>query len=400
MQRKSQRRWQILASAVIILLTLVSFTSPTLAGPPPAFPTSWFPIHKADLADPVPVDDLVHYSIDVGIQIPPDVFDDAPPGFWDSLSWQVEDILPAGLEYVSSSPEGIYDAGQHTIRWELGGILNGATRNMQVTLRPDPSAFLVTTEVTNRAQFWTWRRFIPSSASGGPQVDASFNPEPQRRMMNETTETTTITMDEPPALIPYTLLLRQGKDNYVGNEDTYIDSNNAARNFAHTPWMYLKTVDNTSILSRFDLTGLPAGAEITAAKLRFYVGATAPINAPITAKLFGLLRSWNEDAATWMQAQAGSNWTMPGANGAGDRTGLPDAEVDCYAPPLSPARMIEFDVTTLAQQWLADPSTNFGVTVKAYLCHGTALYYIYSADSRTTERRPELYLEYMAPPAP
>ena len=81
---------------------------------------------------------------------------------------------------------------------------------------------------------------------------------------------------------------------------------------------------------------------------------------------------------------------------------VPELEQQCFslnAPGASLNRlhMMAFDVTALTRDWLAKPETNFGVILKASICRGTALYRFFSSESRTLERRPELYIEYLAP---
>jgi len=395
-------RRSVLASAALALLLLATVTGPALADPlyPHVFPPMFFPIVNADLADPCEVDKLVQYAVEVANLVPPDLVM-VPPGCWDATLWTVVDILPAGLDYVSSEPAGMYDAGQHTLRWELGGVAKGSHRSMQVTLRPDPTAFGATHEVSNNVQLWLWvagPMFEPPAEPGSEDVIASA----ARILVNECSQATTIVADGT-GWVAHTSTLRQGQDSYWGVADTYLDRGNASRPFGSSPWLYLKTTDNATILIRFDLSTLPAGSEITSAKLRLFLGTTSPANVPMSMQLYALSRQWADDQATWQQAQDGAAWQSAGANGPGDRAAMPDAELACYQPTTSAARVVEFDVTELAEQWVADaeePAENFGVIVKPSICRGTALYYVYSSESRTTERRPELYLEYETPPTP
>jgi hypothetical protein len=407
-----RRTWRSLFTPVFLAICLVlSMAGPAAAapdGPEVVWPPTWppvdqvFPIVKTDAADPVPVTGEVNYSITVGNLRPDD--GTLPPFIWAEMTWTILDILPAGLNYVSADPPAIYDAGQHMLKWELGNVPVGSYRTVNVTLQPDPAVILVTTEVTNQAQLWlSWWGAPPGNT---PQGHPPFI---QRHMINETSETTTITVGDLPPLVPYTLLLQQGKDNYAGNVDTYLDHNNPNSNYGSAAWMYLKTVDSATVLSRWDLTGLPAEAQITSAKLRFYIGATNPLNVPITLQLHNLLRPWDVGRATWLYATS-ALWGAPGANGAGDRTFTPDALLSCYRPAMcwlvgatatAPAApMLEFDITALAQAWAANPDANMGVIIKAAICQGTATYRLFSANWPLQERRPELYLEYLAAPTP
>jgi len=333
-------------------------------------PASKLVITKTSSANPSPLEDALTYTITVF---------NGNAGTLRSVS--VEDVLPAGLTYVSSMPAaGYYDAARRTARWELGDLLSGARRELVIVAQPDPTIILETTDVTNLARAWAQETPMPIVVE----------------------QTTTITVATPPALIPRNIILRQGEDDYAGHIDTYLDFYNPRTAFGDSVWTYLRTVDMATLLTRFDLSPLPAGAQITKAQLRLYVSATYPLNVPITVKGYRLLRFWNEDTATWLEASPGDPWEVAGANGRLDRMDVPELEQQCFslnAPGASLNRlhMMAFDVTALTRDWLAEPETNFGVILKASICRGTALYRFFSSESRTLERRPELYIEYLAP---
>ena len=111
--------------------------------------------------------------------------------------------------------------------------------------------------------------------------------------------------------------------------DTHIDLSNPSINYGDMNKFYAKTDDNVAVLTRFDVSTLPANIHIVQATLRVFVQATTPENTPITFRTYRMLRSWQEDQATWSRPNEGSSWAVAGANGVGsDRSSITDGEID------------------------------------------------------------------------
>lgn len=115
-------------------------------------------------------------------------------------------------------------------------------------------------------------------------------------------------------------------------------------------------------LARFDLSGIPANAQIVMAKLGLY-SLDAEDCTNMVAASYQLLRSWDPVNATWITATQSVTWNVPGANGViVDRLGDPTYTETVKAP----YTWYTWDVTEMVENWVADAGTNFGVIVKAW----------------------------------
>jgi hypothetical protein len=135
-------------------------------------------------------------------------------------------------------------------------------------------------------------------------------------------------------------------------------------------------------LLQFDLTGvtLPAGGIATlnlfvadGAVVGFPVVNPSPV-APVVTDVFGVTSAWDASTVNWA--------TQPTINPT-----LVDSEtIDGIN------RLVTFDVTTLVQGWLADPATNFGVSVRQrdVVLNGGSVQAIYH--SAANANRPFLYV--------
>ncbi len=52
----------------------------------------------------------------------------------DAANVVIVDTLPANVDYVSSSPSGTYDSGNHTVTWSLGSVAQGADANITLNV--------------------------------------------------------------------------------------------------------------------------------------------------------------------------------------------------------------------------------------------------------------------------
>ena len=115
-------------------------------------------------------------------------------------------------------------------------------------------------------------------------------------------------------------------------------------------------------LARFDVGSIPANARVVMAKLGLYSLDAEPCT-NMVASSYQLLRSWDPASTTWISATQGVMWTAPGANELRiDRLALPTYTETVKAP----FTWYTWDVTQMAQRWVADPATNDGVIVKSW----------------------------------
>jgi hypothetical protein len=205
------------------------------------------------------------------------------------------------------------------------------------------------------------------------------------------TATATDTGTPTPTLLPEDVItIQQGLRGYRGCEDTFIGSQSPQANHEDEQQLELRAPELSAPLIRFDLSLLEPSSEIISATLHLYAvaGGGEPI---VNASLYPLLRPWQVDQATWLEASTGEMWASPGANAAGeDRDVAPHAQAGVYQANT----WYTFEVTALVQNWVQDPGRNHGVVL-----HGTA-----QADKRyqfaaselpwPSEHRPKLIIQY------
>lgn len=216
------------------------------------------------------------------------------------------------------------------------------------------------------------------------------------------TRTATLTATGTPTPTPSVtaVVFQQGNSpapSYNGALDTYLDSWNPASNFSTASGLYVRANDYQAMLFSYDLSSIPPDAEIEQATLSLYAYASSNQNLMV-ADIFGVARPWLITETTWLSATARLPWSVPGCN---------DPGVDRYSAPAdlaqgfdSVSRWYTFTVTSLVEQWMANPATNFGMIVKGR-DGGSAqvLYSFSSAEAINPALRPFLTVIYRLPGA-
>lgn len=209
---------------------------------------------------------------------------------------------------------------------------------------------------------WDWGDGTPIQSSGSSPVSAHTYTEPGtytvyvegtsplgHRAITYTTVTVLPNPVEPVTWITETVTLEP-------IADTYIDAWAA-------PWMVPMVGDDVNFIVRgkdirtallaFDVSGLPADAEVVSAELQVY--ATSGRGA-LRIGAYNVLKPWSEMNATWWEADTGVKWEVPGANGATDRAAMPtDSQVVSGVGPVT------FDVTAAVQSWLMGEGTGIAL---------------------------------------
>ena len=163
---------------------------------------------------------------------------------------------------------------------------------------------------------------------------------------------------------------RAGVGGYSGVDDTYINQRAPSASYGKSVTVTVRSEDETDPLAAFDLSTIPANARVVMAKLGLYSMDAEPCT-KMVASSFQLLRTWDPDHATWISATEAISWTIPGANEpALDRYGEPTYTETVRAP----YTWYTWDVTSMAQNWVANPSSNFGVIVKAWTFGGEVIH--------------------------
>jgi len=120
-------------------------------------------------------------------------------------------------------------------------------------------------------------------------------------------------------------------------------------------------------LLRFELGDVPkeiGGAKITAAYLILpYLRVSGRLNdeyaqEEATLQVHALRRDFDEDRATWRQAQRKENWTTPGGDFG------PVVASAVVGKPSYQREFLQFDLTDLVIEWLSNPYRNYGLLLK------------------------------------
>lgn len=142
-------------------------------------------------------------------------------------------------------------------------------------------------------------------------------------------------------------------------------------------------------LLRFDLSGVPAGATVTAAVLTLTATDTYGGNPSAESmNIYRLTQSWTEGGVTWNRYDGVSPW----ASGGGDY----DATVwaTSTANPAS-GQQIAWDMTTLAQAWAGNTYANLGlILINSGTVNGL---HFASKENGNASYRPFLALSYTTP---
>ncbi|MBC7223052.1 MAG: DNRLRE domain-containing protein, partial [Anaerolineae bacterium] len=142
-------------------------------------------------------------------------------------------------------------------------------------------------------------------------------------------------------------------------QDAYISLWYPTSNFGGNSLVGIRPVDVSAALFQFDLSALPAGAEVESATLELWVQRQSNIHS-LTAEVYRVLRPWEEGEVTWYRAAGGTAWQTAGCNGASDRE-----QVAADSQVLDGSgRWYTFDVTSIVARW-AQGAPNHGLVVKA-----------------------------------
>ncbi|MGW4229846.1 golvesin C-terminal-like domain-containing protein [Streptomyces sp. NPDC004980] len=115
------------------------------------------------------------------------------------------------------------------------------------------------------------------------------------------------------------------------------------------------TYGNTRTLLKFPQLGIPATARVLDATVRLWGTQTSQDTAGAIYELRPLTRDFDE-TATWVKANAATNWTTQGGD-------VGATVSDTGSKTNDPARH-DWNVTSLAQSWVSTPASQKGVAIK------------------------------------
>lgn len=192
------------------------------------------------------------------------------------------------------------------------------------------------------------------------------------------------------------VIFQQGLDGYTGTTDAEL--RNPLQHYENGPdTNILKLSEHCSacvigrVAIRFDLSSLPANAEIENATLElfpdFFDGGAMTGNYSV----FQIAQPWNENEASWEKPSADLVW----ANEGGD---FIDAAISKITVPRQTSYdWISFNVKSLVQTYVKKPAVNYGFLLINSL--GAQGIYMVSSENENTEFRPKLSITYSVDPA-
>ena len=178
-------------------------------------------------------------------------------------------------------------------------------------------------------------------------------------------------------------------------QDTWLKKTPDDQNFGACNLLFLNTsqdsLGNGRPLFQFDLSTIPAGSVITSARMKLTKTGGSTVIHTIEARR--LTAAWAEGTggcagvigdASWRRRTPAVNWTAPGGDYDSSAT---DAVV------ISANGVYTWNLTSLAQSWVANPAGNYGVLLGTPDT-GAHQYEFASREHATTGSRPQLVVEY------
>jgi len=191
-------------------------------------------------------------------------------------------------------------------------------------------------------------------------------------------------------LASQTVVLRQGLAGYTGCTDTRISEENPNKNFGELE-LVLGMKGRISTLIRFDVSSLPANAQIEDARLSIAVVNYGQRGSePVIIGAFPVTRTWEETQATWYKATNLDFWGLPGCNSTtNDRSPAP-----LDNQPVYNVGWYTWTVTSAVQTWVQNPAANQGVMLRQTNVAIGGEYDVRQSEYPGLEMRPVLVVTY------
>lgn len=173
------------------------------------------------------------------------------------------------------------------------------------------------------------------------------------------------TTERPKLTVAYRLPCGATTSNPPMVADTYINLHDRDKNFGAKTELELGDQDHIRVLMRFDTSSIAAGTRVNSAILRFYVSSVSnDSNSRVNLRAHSLTQPWtqgndnNNSGATWKKRTPTVDWIGDGAEG--DYAAIPHSVMNIDTASFSNG-WLEFDLTTLAQNWVDNSAQNHGV---------------------------------------
>ncbi len=163
--------------------------------------------------------------------------------------------------------------------------------------------------------------------------------------------------------------------------DTYFRSNQPNNNFGSDADLRTKPPSNPrNTVIQFDLSAIPANSVVTCAA--FLLSQSSTTNTGQNIQVHRVTAGWVEGQATWNNRTTGNPWATPGGDFA--------AAVEATFVPSATTHVL--NITSLAQFWVSNSASNFGLLLEAQDAGSNGEIQFYS---RETANPPRLAVEYL-----
>lgn len=216
------------------------------------------------------------------------------------------------------------------------------------------------------------------------------------------TPTVTPSATATPPTTATVLVFQHGRSpdgSYLGVVDTYISrEGDLNANYGLESTFTVGANDTRAALLRFDLQRVPAWAIVHSARLSVFSDGGSN-GYPVNIGAYRVLRAWDGQEATWINATGSTQWAAPGANGI-------DSDRSAAAVAMRIVSTVgdwyDFDITRLVAAWVAAPEDNFGLVLKGMDGPQTSYDFISSqfAVAQGAVFRPRLIVSYSLPSGP
>jgi hypothetical protein len=193
-----------------------------------------------------------------------------------------------------------------------------------------------------------------------------------------------------------TALLRDGEDGYAGWRDTYLNCHGPdGPHPSRTPGNYGKQASlelfmrHRGLLMRADLSGIPAGSRVLAARLVLSRTTDGKPSKPNVFVAEPCARPWVEEEANCYEYAAGKFWKAVSGTYHGEDADFPPLYL-AYGPTGAPA--CAWDFTEAVKYWVEGRNPNHG-----FFLHGDSGDYlrVHSRESADEKKRPALLVAYV-----
>lgn len=156
---------------------------------------------------------------------------------------------------------------------------------------------------------------------------------------------------------------------YSGTRDTYLSESAPTMNLGTSTTLWADgdipagMNATRNMLVSWDVSAIPIGSTVMSASITFTMSTATASMSTNRYSIYALLRMWSETEASWNDTMTAAPWATPGASELGRDRGV--QEIGGVGPLSSGATTVHLNAggVALVQQWINDPSMNFGIEV-------------------------------------